>query len=115
MGVRRSDWILIGAKIDTNHFNEEWYEMDNSPLDKYDENKNIGEITYLFDGMSGEYFIIGEVIQCDHEGYNGFKFFQESDMDIKDHSKSVDRVKSHILEHFGIDANPELIILTHWT
>lgn len=116
MGVRRSDWIVIGVDIGVEHFNGEWYEMDNSPLGIYDENTTPGEITYLYDGMCGEYFIIGEVIKCDSEGDNGLGFFEYRAAIDTDYLKSIEKVKSHVKDIFKIDnADVNLIILTHWT
>lgn len=114
MGVNRSDWIVIGVNIGAEYHKDEWYEMDDCPLEKYEENKNPGEITYIFDGMSGRYFVVGEVIQCDPEGYNGLKMFEESKMEDKDYFAAVERVKIHIKDNFGIDTEPELIVFTHW-
>ncbi|MGG3890239.1 hypothetical protein [Metabacillus fastidiosus] len=115
MGIKRSDWILIGVNIGKEYHNDEWYEMDNSPLDKYDENSTVGEITYLYDGMGSKYFIVGEVIQADPNGHKGLKLFEENKINDGDYFVSVERVKLHIKENFGINTEPELIALTHWT
>lgn len=116
MGVDRSDYIVIGANIGMEHYNDDWWEMDINPADQYDGRDKPGEITWIIDGMSGNYFVVGEVIQCDPEGYNGFNQV-EIDLHGTTETKFLQaslRVREHIRDNFGIDVIPKLIVLTHW-
>lgn len=108
LGVERSDWILIGANIGYENYNDDRCEL----YDQYSNQSDSGSLTYVIDGMSGEYFIIGEVVQCDPDGYDGFELFN---LNVDDHYlKSVKLVKEHILDKFGIEVEPKLIVITHW-
>jgi hypothetical protein len=114
MGIRRSDYILIGADIGCDVIRQ----MSDTMQDGFwgaEENGNTvkGEITYLYDGYSNKYFIVGEVIQGDKDGYHGLTLFRAGNLSM--YYDSFERVKKHIKDNFGID-NPhiDLIILTHW-
>lgn len=111
MGVNRSDWIVVGVDIGMEH-----YDGDNEELyDKYNRQSRQGNMTFIIDGMSGEYFIVGEVIKCvDEEGF-GLLGFPINENDLL--KVSAERVKSFISLHFKIDneIEPKLLVFTHWT
>ncbi|MGD2353398.1 hypothetical protein ACP8H2_17095 [Bacillus subtilis] len=108
MGVWRSDWVLIGANIgyDQND-HEKWEEYD-----KFVGRSRSGELTYLIDGMRGEYFIVGEVVTKADES-EGFGI---SEIEVSAiYEGACERVRDHIRNEFGVDAEPKLIVITHFT
>lgn len=109
MGVRRSDWVVIGVNIGMEHYDDDNYEY----FDRYDRKKESGDITFIIDGMSGKYFIIGEVVSYGDE-YDGLGL-TSIPLDNK-FQESAERVKKFIRKEFDIAhiKDPELIILTHW-
>lgn len=111
MGVRRDDYILIGLDIGYDKFNEEKWEE----YEEYIRLRKTGSMTYLIDGYSGKYFVVGEVIKCDRDGEDGLglnSFSTTRDTEFIDSKK---RVSSFIKEKFDIEDEPKLIVLTHWT
>jgi hypothetical protein len=109
MGVDRSDWIVIGANIGMEYYDDEKYEY----FDKFASQNVVGEITYIIDGMCGEYFVVGTVIRADDGGYNGLGIFEINP--DKTFEKERLLVRNHIKEHFGLDVAPKLIVLTHFS
>jgi len=109
MGVNRSDWIVIGANIGYGKYDDEEYEK----FDEFSAQDKVGEITYLIDGMSGEYFVVGIVIRADDDGYNGLGIFEINLVETYEEYRKL--AKEHIKESFGIETEPSLIIMTHWT
>ncbi|WP_439024429.1 hypothetical protein [Bacillus halotolerans] len=108
MGVWRSDWVLIGADIGYDQFDEDNYEE----YDKFAGRDGSGEITYLIDGISGEYFAVGEVVTKADE-YAGFRL---SEIEVGEiYEGACERVRDHIRNEFGVDAEPKLIVITHFT
>ncbi|MED4787556.1 hypothetical protein P9429_11740 [Bacillus atrophaeus] len=108
MGVWRSDWVLIGADIGYDQFDEDKYEE----YEKFAGMDNAGEITYLIDGISGEYFVVGEVVTKADES-EGFGI---SEIEVGDiYEDSCERVRNHIRDKFGIDVEPKLVAITHFT
>ncbi|WP_163093815.1 hypothetical protein [Bacillus velezensis] len=108
MGVWRSDWVLIGADIGYDQFDEYKYEE----YEKFEGVDRSGEITYLIDGMSGGYFVVGEVVTKASE-YVGFRL---SEIEVGDiYENACKRVRAHIRNEFGIEAEPKLIVITHFT
>jgi hypothetical protein len=110
MGVRRSDYIVIGLNIGYDKYDDERFEE----FEDYME-QGKGEITYLIDGYSGKYFIVGEVIKCDKDGYEGLGVNEVSTTADTPFIAAKDRVRKFINEKFGINDEPKLIVLTHWT
>jgi hypothetical protein len=109
MVVRRSDWVVVGVDIGMNYYDDENWEL----YDEFSEQKKVGEITYLIDGLSGDYFIVGTVLRADTGGYSGFGLF-EIDME-QSLEQEKEKVRLHIKKNFGLDVSPKLIVLTHWT
>lgn len=111
MGVRRSDFVVVGANIGKEHYNDEQFE---EVFAEFSDNKNIGEITYLIDGYSGKYFIVGQVLAADSEGFNGISldFSTISDDEL---TQIKQKVSEHIKNKFGKEINPSVIVKTHWT
>jgi len=110
MGVSRSDWIVVGADLGYGMVDEENYDY----YDKYSKRNNEGEITFLIDGMSGQYFIVGEVVLADTEGYQGFELtellFKDDDIE-----EAKENVRAFIKTAFNVEVEPKLLVLTHWT
>lgn len=111
MSVNRSDWIVIGANIGMKHYDDDNCEA----YDELSDQDTVGEMTYLIDGMSGEYFIVGEVVAADTDGYNGFPITELPILQPRIFDEKRDRVAKFIESNFGIEVEPKLIVLTHWT
>jgi hypothetical protein len=112
MGVNRSDWIVVGVDIGMEHYDDENYEY----FDQYSEQNKLGDMTFLIDGMSGEYFIVGEVL-LHADAYDGFKVNGFPITETSEFNEAAERVLSFIKANFMLDKEPEpkLIVLTHWT
>jgi hypothetical protein len=111
MGVRRSDYIVIGLNVGYEKYGDDKFE-------EYEELMEViepGKMTYLIDSMGGEYFVVGEVVKCDKHGEDGMGFNQFSTTADTPFIQSKERVRKHIRDNFGIDDEPQLIVLTHWT
>jgi hypothetical protein len=115
MGVRRSDWIIIGVNIGYDVYGKADDNVQNDLLDsEFYDNAKVNKITYLIDGYSGEYFIVGQVIRVDKDGCSGLSLTEFS-LNENDYPVAERNAKQHIKEHFGLDVEPRLIVLTHWT
>lgn len=114
MGVYRSDYILIGAKVDTKVCTDEFFESGENDdyLSRY--KHKVGEIVYLHDGYSGEYLIVGIPIQFDKDGDRGLDLFDYAESEV-DYISHADRVYRHIKEKFEIDVKPRLMVLSHFS
>lgn len=114
MGVRRSDYILIGTKLPYDLCDEEFFESGEN--DSYLYEKRIGHMKYITDGMGGEYFIAGILIILDEDGYNGLGYKEFSTTSDTEFISYKEYVRKHIKEKFNIDVfEPKLIVLTHWS
>lgn len=111
MGVERSDYVVVGANIGFDNYDDEKFE---EVYEEFSDNTKIGKMTYLIDGYSGRYFIIGEVLAVDSEGYNGINLDLSTFSD-EELSNIKRRVFDHIKEVFGVETNPSIIFKTHWT
>lgn len=114
MGVYRHDYILIGAKVDTKVCTEDFFESGVNDDYLYERKHRTGEIVYLYDGYSGEYFIVGIPLQVNHEASDGLEYF-EFDSIGSDHFDYIDKVHNHVKEKFGEFVEPKLIVLSHYT
>lgn len=94
------------------HYDEDNYEF----FDKYTKQNEIGDMTFLVDGISGEYFVVGEVILCTEE-HDGFGLCEFPIIETIEFKESAERVKEFINMNFMIDKKiyPKIIVLTHWT
>ncbi|MER2008506.1 MAG: hypothetical protein ABS939_13735 [Psychrobacillus sp.] len=112
MGVERSDWIVVGVDIGMKHYDDENYEY----FDQYAERNRLGDITFLIDGMSGQYFIVGEVL-LHADAYNGFGLSEFPLIETDELKESSERVLNFVKMNFEMEKHPEpkLIVLTHWT
>lgn len=114
MGVRRHDYILIGAKVDTKVCTEEFFESgDNDDLLRERKHQK-GEIAYLYDGYSGEYFIIGIPLQVKHDSDDGLDYFEFTTASTQ-YVDYVRKVAKHVEEKFNEYVEPRLIVLSHYT
>lgn len=116
MGVDRSDLIVVGVDIGQELYDDDHWELEGeSHYEKYDyrSKSKEGEIAYIYDGMSGRYFIVGELVKSDYEGYSGLGRFVH-DEKSKEFKASKKRVKKFIQEMFGIEVEPKYITMTHY-
>lgn len=111
MGVSRSDWVVIGVDIGMEHYDDENSDF----FDQYAMQSGEGDITFLIDGMSGDYFIVGEVVAHGDE-YDGFGI-TEIPLENSERFKQIaDDVLSFIKIKFDVpNIEPKIIVLTHWT
>ena len=110
MSTKRSDYILIGLNIGYDKYDSCKIEK----LEKYFK-LGFGEMIYLIDSYSDEYFVVGELIKCDTDGSEGFGVNEFSTTVDTPFIESKARVRKFIREKFGIDDEPKLIVLTHWS
>jgi hypothetical protein len=113
MDVRSNTYVIVGVKLDYDHFDEE---QEESLLEPYKDSAYRGiehhnGLCVISDGMSGDYIIAGRVLAktVDDEG-RGF------DMTECDTSPElVAEVAGLLTEHLGIE-NPEVQVLafTHY-
>jgi hypothetical protein len=108
MSVRRSDWILLGADIGIEKYDDENYES----YEKHDKHEQIGEMTYLIDSLGGEYFMVGKVIVKPSEYDGGFGVTKLEDLEITKDAK--EEVRDFIFEKFGEKVDPKLYVVTHY-
>lgn len=112
MGVRRSDYVIVGANIgyDKANFEDEDFELLYEERRKPQEN----DILYLLDGMSGEYFIVGIPLVWTDD-YDGLGYHE---FEINKYDQDLDRVKDKVNDYievlFGVKADSKLIVMTHW-
>ena len=111
MGVSRSDYIMIGVDVGYKNFDEEKY----SEHDIYLNKKDVGEIAYVLDWMSEEYFIVGVILVIDKRGYNGFPLVEFSLENNEEYNEYKEIVKNHIKENFDLEVEPKLLVFTHWS
>ncbi|AYP68306.1 hypothetical protein PQE75_gp173 [Bacillus phage vB_BcoS-136] len=114
MGVYKHEYILIGAKVDTEVLNEEFFDSgDNDDLLRERKHK-VGELAYLYDGYSGEYFIVGIPLQVKHDGHDGLDYFEFTTASTQ-YIDYVRKVSKHVEEKFNKYVEPKLIVLSHYT
>lgn len=111
MGVERSDYIMIGANIGYDRYDdEEW--------DKYEDYRRrtheTGEIAYVLDGMNGNYFAVGIILECDRDGYDGLSFHDIPFIGTSKYDEYKETVRKHIKENFNLDIEPSILVFTHW-
>lgn len=108
MGVDRRDYIVVGADIGYEYYNDDNYEF----YDEYSLQCEEGRITFLIDCYSSDYFIVGEVLQSEYGYYDGLNyslFGREAQIEL-----AKIRIKDFIKNKFGIDCIPHIIIKTHF-
>lgn len=109
MGIYRTDWILLGIKLNYDKMNEDWYEDEN---EKYLYRNSIGEMSIIPDGMSEKYVVAGKIIACKKE-LEWFEDFHE--FDLNDFKEDCEDVRYFIQNMFHIDVDPKIIIFTQWS
>lgn len=118
MGVNRSDYILIGTNLNhiSGQFGEDFYESPENDKFLWKRNHKVGELAYLSDNYSDNYFIVGVPIEIDKDGYEGLCVTEFNFNTLNPtHQQYVKMVKEHVKEKFAIDVIPHLIVLTHYT
>ncbi|WP_310876928.1 hypothetical protein [Priestia megaterium] len=110
MGVNRSDWMVVGVDLGYDKIDDDNWDY----YDTYSQRNKEGEMTFLIDGMHGDYFIVGEVILGETDEKEGFGL-TELDFNDSDIEESKENVRAFIKKEFNIDVEPKLLVLTHWT
>lgn len=110
MGVKTTNYILFGADIGYKNYDSNKYEE----YEVYDNCTKNGEITYLLDGMSGDYFYVGIVIQC-ADIYSDSLNFKLSDFTEELKKEYKEKLNKHVKDNFGLSINSEIIVFTHFT
>jgi hypothetical protein len=116
MGVERSEVIIVGAEIGQDYYDHDhWDSVEETDYDKYELSRKskTGELVYIYDGMSGSYFIVGEIVRVDFDGYDGLGLFVH-DEESEEFKAAKKRVKQYIFEKFELEIEPKFITLTHW-
>lgn len=113
MGVRRSDYILIGYEVTANlqDYSENYID---EFIEKYDRMGKVkGDLVLLEDCYSGLYSYFGVIISYDKDGYDGLQPFE---YDVDGYKEEKEKVKFAANDEFGInlEIEPKLIVLTHW-
>jgi len=103
MGVFRSDYIMVGMRLDYEKYgNDEWY-------DKLVEH-NKDDITTVIDGMNGEYVFVGQVIvKSDEDEGIVPKKLDKSELE---ELKPV--VAEKIKNQFGIESDVGVWVFSHF-
>lgn len=123
MGVRRSDYVLLGFEFSDFSTYKSIYDFfepkfDNGELDEddfYDMSREVGQICYLEDGMSSNYSLIGVPLFIDKDGYNGISLFKYDSKE--NYIDYINLIIKHSKDVFNININIDdinLIVLTHW-
>ena len=102
MGVDRTDYLMWGAKIDSDLVDYEKHgaEMDGAPSKKFD---------LINDGMCGKYAVAGKVI-ARSDPYDGLEFKEISPEDIAWDSSIVSAVRSEFPDAHEF----KLILFSHF-
>jgi hypothetical protein len=122
MGVNRTDFVLIGANIGFDKYDDNIWEEENNDYDKYNyRRKEAGDMVYIIDGMGGDYFIIGQIIKIDEGDYDGLGFIDAVQLDSELYETKV-KVKNFIKDRFMVDSEefenkiePKLLIFSHFS
>lgn len=107
MSTERRDYIVVGADIGFDKYDEDKTDF----FDQYSFQDDPGKLTFIIDGMSGEYFVVGEVIAA-ADYYNDFGV-QEIKPDENFESKS-ERVRQFVRQEFGTDVKPKILVISHY-
>lgn len=120
MGVRTTNYIVVGVKFNYEDFEEDFLEnVYSNDLDDnaYDEaiRSNDDGISIIADGMSGKYVVIGKILskRCDGKG---FKMTEISDNWSNDKVKenladSIAKVTTKQFNPYGI----RVYVFTHYS
>lgn len=105
MGVDRTDYIMVGCNVLSNEkyfeglYGEDWL----------DEIFTSTGLDCIYDGMSGEYCMLGKIIS-EAERYEGMY----SKIDLEQIADMKTGVKNTIKEKLNLDVDPELYVFTHF-
>ena len=104
MSVNVKHYVMIGVDIG--------YRNDDELYERLEPYMELGkEVFCLFDGMNGEYIILGEIVQVGDQ-YEGMKYKDISLIELK---VMADRVEHNLRKLFGIEhCRPELFTVSHW-
>lgn len=103
MGVEAKTIVMVGVNINNIDIEDDLrYDL----IDKYSEFDN--SITYIDDGMSGEYLYVGKVLAYSEDVYDSLHVELEF---IPEHT--ILEVKSHLFETLGIVEEPKIIVFNH--
>ena len=105
MSVEVKSIVMVGVSMPASLAEGEQFYDD---MDEHSSFKE-GKITYLFDGMCGEYLYIGEVLFVEDDVYNGSVF----ELDLSELEDIKFRVSEFIIEKFGYIKTPKIIVVNH--
>lgn len=110
MGVRREEFIIYGFNVGMESYDDNKFEEYEEYFDKR------GNIFYLIDGMSSEYFIVGKVLQHGDQ-YDGLELTEIDTSNSLNKFKMDREIRMHVKEKFNIEftEKPKLYVLTHWS
>ena len=105
MGIELNTIVMMGVNVGMDKADyEEFYD----DLDEHSTHKK-GDITYVYDGMSGDYFYVGEVLFYSNDPYNGEVF----ELDMSDIDDIKLNVFNYVKDKFGVNENPKITFINH--
>ena len=112
MGVQSNQYLIYGAKLNYEDYKgEEWYEKFEPFMDSaFDEVMNPGGLTCLFDGMNGNYIIIGRVIKKS-TNLNSIEYFKFTDVN----KELAEMTRLLVKAELGIEEEIVLHLVTHYS
>lgn len=110
MSVQTNQYLIYGAKLEYDkwkHLSDCFEKYEDSAYENDDLNRD--GLHCLFDGMSGEYIVIGYCF------YKSIVYQSLGDLVIKKLSKSFKKkLKNRLYDEFGITEKTELHLITHY-
>jgi hypothetical protein len=106
MGVKRSDYIVIGVNL--NDYVRMTEELNNK-LSKFDDVN--GDLFFISDDMNEKYNILGYIMKGDKEGYDGLGY---NEINLRTFDDISYEVKKDISEILGMPVEVKLIVVTNW-
>lgn len=106
MGIEVKNLVMIAVDlmdvVDTE--DDSFYD----DLDKYSTFKS-GEISYLHDGMSGEYLYVGECLSYEDDVFSGGAF----ELDLSNVEVIKQKVYDFIKSKYGKSLTPKVVVINH--
>lgn len=106
MGIDATHYLMVGVDIGYDENND----------DQYDEledltNDTNGDLFCVFDGMNGNYTIVGEVLTSTKDIYNDMGVISLTSNQLSDMFLSV---KDKLYNRFGKEYEPKLLSFVHY-
>jgi len=107
MSVSHDHYVIMGANIQRlEHEDERLY----CQLELYMDDNGFNGLKCLYDGISGQYIIVGIVISCGSE-FDGLLF---NHISLKELKKIKKQAKELIQQELGLKLKVSLITLSHF-